>query len=86
MLPSTYESKTDRQNKRNKLKKTRNAASEYIKQTMEQTGLKLSKKITDAERENFVQFFHAISMGKNPTREQLIQVARLFKTIKFWIT
>ncbi|CCG22723.1 Mrs7 protein [Candida orthopsilosis Co 90-125] len=79
MLPSTYESKTDRQNKRNKLKKTRNAASEYIKQTMEQSGLKLSKKITDAERENFVQFFHAISMGKNPTREQLIQVARLFK-------
>lgn len=79
MLPSTYESKKDRQNKRNKLKKTRNAASEYIKQTMEQSGLKLSKKITDAERENFVQFFHAISLGKNPTREQLIQVARLFK-------
>ncbi|KAI5961778.1 hypothetical protein CANMA_003755 [Candida margitis] len=79
MLPSTYESKKDRQIKRNKLKKTRNAASEYIKQTMEQSGLKLSKKITDSERENFVQFFHAISMGKNPTREQLIQVARLFK-------
>ncbi|KAI5962824.1 hypothetical protein KGF57_001393 [Candida theae] len=79
MLPSTYESKQDRQKKRNKLKKTRNAASEYIKQTMEQSGLKLSKKITDSERENFVQFFHAISMGKNPTREQLIKVARLFK-------
>ncbi|KAG5422035.1 hypothetical protein I9W82_001128 [Candida metapsilosis] len=79
MLPSTYESKKDRQLKKNKLKKTRNAASEYIKQTMEQSGLKLSKKITDSERENFVQFFHAISMGKNPTRDQLIQVARLFK-------
>ncbi|KAI5955773.1 hypothetical protein KGF54_001275 [Candida jiufengensis] len=79
LLPSTYESKTDRQKKKAKLKKTRNAASEYIKQTMEQSGLKLSKKITDAERENFVQFFHAISIGKNPTRDQLIQVARLFK-------
>ncbi|CAK9438779.1 uncharacterized protein LODBEIA_P30030 [Lodderomyces beijingensis] len=79
LLPSTYESKQDRQKKKAKLKKTRNAASEYIKKTMEQSGLKLSKKITDEEREAFVQFFRAISMGKNPTREQLIKVARLFK-------
>ncbi|KAI3405347.2 hypothetical protein KGF56_001844 [Candida oxycetoniae] len=79
LLPSTYESKQDRQKKKAKLRKTRNAASEYIKQTMEQSGLKLSKKITDSEREAFIQFFEAISLGKNPTREQLIQVARLFK-------
>ncbi|CAI5757661.1 unnamed protein product [Candida verbasci] len=79
LLPSTYESKTDKQKKKAKLKKTRNAASEYIKKTMEQSGLKLSKKITDSEKEGFVQFFHCISMGKNPTREQLIKVARLFK-------
>ncbi|EMG46634.1 MDM38 Mitochondrial distribution and morphology protein 38 [Candida maltosa Xu316] len=79
LLPSTYESTVDKQKKLAKLKKTRNAASEYIKKTMEQSGLKLSKRITDNEKENFVQFFHCISMGKNPSREQLIQVARMFK-------
>ncbi|RCK55693.1 Mitochondrial distribution and morphology protein 38 [Candida viswanathii] len=80
LLPSTYESTVDKQKKLNKLKKTRKSASDYIKKTMEQSGgLKLLKKITDLERENFVQFFHCVSMGKNPSREQLIQVARLFK-------
>lgn len=80
LLPSTYESTVDRQKKLAKLKKTRKAASEFIKNTMaESGGLKLLKKITDQERENFVQFFHCISMGKNPDRQQLIQVARLFK-------
>lgn len=80
LLPSTYESTVDKQKKLAKLKKTRNSASEYIKKTMAQSGgLKLLKKITDQEKENFVGFFHCISMGKNPSREQLIQVARLFK-------
>lgn len=79
LLPSTYESKQDRLKKKNKLSKTRVSASEYIKKTMEESGLKLSKKISEKEREAFVSFFHIISMGKNPTREHLIQVARLFK-------
>ncbi|ODV77610.1 LETM1-domain-containing protein [Suhomyces tanzawaensis NRRL Y-17324] len=79
LLPSTYESKQDRVKKRAKLSKTRVSASEYIKKTMEESGLKLSKKITEAEKEAFVSFFHTISMGKNPTREHLIQVARMFK-------
>lgn len=79
LLPSTYESKLDRLKKKNMLSKTRVSASEYIKKTMEESGLKLSKKISEKEREAFVSFFHTISMGKNPTREHLIQVARLFK-------
>lgn len=80
LLPSTYESTVDRQKKLAKLKKTRKSASEYIKNTMaESGGLKLLKKITEQEKENFVGFFHCISMGKHPSNEQLIQVARLFK-------
>lgn len=79
LLPSTYESKLDRKKKRAKLSKTRVSTSEYIKQTMEESGLKLSKKITEEEKEAFVSFFHTISMGKNPTREHLIQVARMFR-------
>lgn len=79
LLPSTYESKQDRKKKRAKLSKTRVSTSEYIKRTMEESGLKLSKKITEEEKEAFVSFFHTISMGKNPTREHLIQVARMFR-------
>lgn len=79
LLPSTYESKQDRKKKRSLLSKTRVSASEYIKKTMEESGLKLSKKITDEEREAFVTFFHIISLGKTPTREHLTQVARMFK-------
>ncbi|KAG7662421.1 uncharacterized protein J8A68_004069 [[Candida] subhashii] len=46
---------------------------------MAQSGLKLSKKITEQEKEAFVSFFNAIYMGKKPSRDELIQVARLFK-------
>lgn len=79
LLPSTYESKLDRKKKRATLSKTRNSTSEFIQKTMEKSGLKLSKKITEKERESFVSFFHTISMGQTPTREHLTQVARMFK-------
>lgn len=79
LLPSTYESKQDRSKKLNRLTKTRQSTSEFIKHTMEESGLKLSKKISHEEKEAFVSFFHIISEGKNPTREHLIRVARLFK-------
>ena len=46
---------------------------------MEQSGLKLLKKISEKEKQAFVSFFDIISNGKTPTREHLIQVARLFK-------
>ncbi|EGV64403.1 hypothetical protein PSN45_003714 [Yamadazyma tenuis] len=77
-LPSTYESTSDRKKKNAKLYKAKKAASQYIKQTMEESGLKLSK-INDKEREAFVSFFDTLSMGKQPSREHLTQVARLFK-------
>ncbi|KAM9931920.1 hypothetical protein OXX80_008428, partial [Metschnikowia pulcherrima] len=79
LLPSTYESSSDVKKKRARLSKARANASEFIKQTMEESGLKLSKKISDKEREAFVSFFHTISMGKTPDREHLIKVARMFK-------
>ena len=79
LLPSTYESSSDVKKKRARLSKARANASEFIKQTMEESGLKLLKKISDKEREAFVSFFHTISMGKTPDREHLIKVARMFK-------
>lgn len=80
LLPSTFESKQDKAKKREILFKTRNSASDYIKKSLEESGgLKLLKKITEDEREAFVSFFHIISIGKTPTTDQLIKVARLFK-------
>ena len=62
LLPSTYESTVDRQKKLAKLKKTRKAASEFIKNTMaESGGLKLLKKsLTKKEKIlcNFSLYFH----------------------------
>lgn len=80
LLPSTYELSSDANKKKARLLKARTASSEFIKQTMEQSGgLKLLKKISEKEKQAFVSFFDIISNGKTPTREHLIQVARLFK-------
>lgn len=80
LLPSTYESKQDKLKKREKLFKTRNSASDFIKKSLEESGgLKLSKKITDNEREAFVSFFDIISMGNTPSHSHITKVARLFK-------
>lgn len=79
LLPSTYESSSDANKKKARLLKARTASSEFIKRTMEQSGLKLSKKISEKEKQAFVSFFDIISNGQTPTRDHLIQVARLFK-------
>lgn len=79
LLPSTYELSSDAKKKKARLLKARTASSEFIKQTMEQSGLTLLKKISEKEKQAFVSFFDIISNGKTPTREHLIQVARLFK-------
>lgn len=80
LLPSTYESSLDMKKKRVRLSKARTKASEYIKKTLEASGgLRLLKKISEKEKQAFVLFFDTISIGKTPTREHLIQVARMFK-------
>lgn len=79
LLPSTYRSKLDVKKLRALLSKKRIKASEYIKKTMEESGLTLSKKISNEEKEKFVSFFDIISNGDTPSRDHLIQVARLFK-------
>lgn len=79
LLPSTYESSSDVKKKRARLSKARVNASDFIKKTMEEGGLKLSKRISEQEKQAFVSFFDTISNGKTPTREHLIQVARMFK-------
>lgn len=79
LLPSTYESSLDIKKKRAKLSQNRKAASNFIQKTLDEQGLKLSKKISEKEKQAFVSFFDIISNGQTPAKEHLIQVARMFK-------
>lgn len=79
LLPSTYESSLDIKKKRAKLSQNRKAASNFIQKTLDEEGLKLSKKISEKEKQAFVSFFDTISNGKTPSKEHLIQVAQMFK-------
>ncbi|AGO10022.1 AaceriAAR032Wp [[Ashbya] aceris (nom. inval.)] len=76
MLPSTYESKTDKQKKLENLRKTRAVMSEIIKE--KKTHFKPSD-ITESQKMIFNSFYkHVRETGEPESREQLIQVARLF--------
>lgn len=79
LLPSTYESSSDVKKKRAKLLLNRKAASNFIQKTLDEEGLKLSKKISEKEKQAFVSFFDIISNGQTPSKEHLIQVAQMFK-------
>ncbi|KAH3678528.1 hypothetical protein WICMUC_001545 [Wickerhamomyces mucosus] len=80
LLPSTYESKADKNKKREKLLQTRKQTSEFLRQTFKESGMKLPKATTDDEKLEFIQFFKILNtLGENPTKDQVIKVARLFK-------
>lgn len=79
LLPSTYESSLDIKKKRAKLAENRKTASNFIQKTLDQEGLKLSKKISETEKQAFVSFFDIISNGQTPSKQHLIQVAQMFK-------
>ncbi|CDK24358.1 unnamed protein product [Kuraishia capsulata CBS 1993] len=79
MLPSTYESKSDKKKKTKTLIKTRQVTSEFIQRTVQESGLNLPKNATESEKTNFVEFFRLVRNGEKPTHEQLIRIARYFK-------
>lgn len=79
LLPSTYVSPSEAKKKRVKLAETRKAASDLIQKSLDQEGLKLSKKVVEKEKQSFVSFFDIISNGQTPSKEHLIQVAQMFK-------
>ncbi|CAH02427.1 Ylh47p [Kluyveromyces lactis] len=76
LLPSTYESKKDKQTKLESLRKTRSVMSEIIKEN--KSHFKPSN-ITEEQKLVFNSFYkHVRETGEPESREQLIQVARLF--------
>jgi len=80
LLPSTYESKAERNKKKEKLLQTRKSTSSFLRQTFKESGVKLPKAISEEERAEFISFFKTLNtLGETPTKEQVIKIARLFK-------
>lgn len=80
LLPSTYESKADKNKKKEKLLQTRKQTSSFLRKTFEESGVRLPKAVTDEERAEFINFFKCLNtLGETPTKEQVVKIARLFK-------
>lgn len=77
LLPSTYESKKDKQSKLESLRKTRKLVAGIIKGDISHFK---PADISDEQKAVFNQFYeHVRKTGEPESRQQLIQVARLFK-------
>lgn len=59
MLPSTYEGATEKAKKRAKLRATRKNVSDFLRTTLQEGGLPLSK--ATRQREEFTKFFKKVS-------------------------
>ncbi|CCH42209.1 hypothetical protein BN7_1753 [Wickerhamomyces ciferrii] len=77
MLPSTYESKLDKEKKMKRLRKTREIVSEVLRDTVR---VRLPSYVTEDQKADFREFFRKVRSGtESPSKSQLLRVARLFK-------
>jgi LETM1 and EF-hand domain-containing protein 1 len=78
MLPSTYEGQKSRDAKAKTLRGTRKEVSEFLKDTLKETGLPLSA--ATAKKEEFTEFFRKVrSTGESPSDADVIKVCKIFK-------
>ncbi|KAK4136850.1 LETM1-domain-containing protein [Trichocladium antarcticum] len=78
MLPSTYEGQTSKDKKASTLRATRREVSDFLRQTMRETGLPVTQATT--QKEEFTNFFRKLrSTGETPTSEDVIKVCKIFK-------
>jgi len=78
LLPSTYEGQTSKDKKATSLRATRKEVSNFLQNTLKETGLPLSP--ANAQKEEFTQFFRKVrATGESPTPEEVIKVCKLFK-------
>lgn len=78
MLPSTYEGQKSKEAKASTLRTTRKEVSNFLRQTMRETGLPVSA--ANAQREEFTEFFRKLrSTGEAPTKADVIRVCKIFK-------
>ncbi|KAF8865245.1 LETM1-domain-containing protein [Acephala macrosclerotiorum] len=78
MLPSTYEGQTSKDKKASNLRATRKDVSNFLRNTLKETGLPLSP--ANAQKEEFGKFFRKVrASGEAPTAEEVITVCKIFK-------
>ncbi|RFU29472.1 hypothetical protein B7463_g6878, partial [Scytalidium lignicola] len=78
LLPSTYEGQKSRDKKVMDLRATRKEVSNFLRETLKETGLPLSP--STAQKEEFTEFFRKVrATGETPTTEDVIKVCRTFK-------
>jgi LETM1 and EF-hand domain-containing protein 1 len=78
MLPSTYEGQKSKDSKATTLRATRKDVSNFLRNTLKETGLPLSP--VNAQKEEFMNFFRKVrSTGEQPTSSDVIKVCKIFK-------
>lgn len=78
MLPSTFEGQKSKDAKASLLRSTRNEVSDFLRQTLRETGLPLSP--ATAQKEEFANFFRKVrSTGEAPTKDDVIRVCNIFR-------
>ncbi len=78
MLPSTYEGSKSREKKASFLLATRRDVSDFLRQTLKETGLPIQAATT--QRAEFTNFFRKVrATGEKPTAEDVIKVCKTFK-------
>ncbi|CAK4031979.1 LETM1 domain-containing mdm28, mitochondrial [Lecanosticta acicola] len=78
MLPSTYEDATSKEKKATRLRSSRKEVSQFLRQTMRESGLPISA--ATAQKEEFTEFFRKLrATGEEPTKSDVIKVCKLFK-------
>ena len=78
LLPSTYEGQKSKDTKVTNLRATRKEVSNFLRDTLKETGLPVSA--ANAQKEEFAEFFRKVrATGESPTREDVIKVCKIFK-------
>jgi LETM1 and EF-hand domain-containing protein 1 len=78
LLPSTYEGQKSKDTKATNLRATRKEVSNFLRNTLKETGLPLSP--ANAQKEEFTNFFRKVrATGEAPTASDVIKVCKIFK-------
>lgn len=77
LLPSTYEGEQQKENKSAKLRGQRKEVSDFLKNTLKETGL---IGVATKQSEEFKNFFRKVrKSGEHPTNEEVIRVCKIFR-------
>ncbi|EMC95468.1 hypothetical protein BAUCODRAFT_25488 [Baudoinia panamericana UAMH 10762] len=78
LLPSTYEDAKSKESKATRLRTNRKEVSNFLRQTLRETGLPVSA--ATLEKEEFTEFFRKLrATGESPSKTDIIKVCKLFK-------